>query len=31
MDIIPKRPKMRRDEITALISNEVNLLDLMDA
>ena len=27
--ILFKRSKMRRDEITALISNEVNLLDLM--
>tara|TARA_Y100001935_G_C17308764_1_gene514213 strand:- start:2964 stop:3824 length:861 start_codon:yes stop_codon:yes gene_type:complete len=31
MDIIPKRPKMRRDEIIALVSKEKNLLDLMDA
>ena len=30
MDIIPKRPKMRRDEIVGILSNEMNLLDIMD-
>ena len=29
MDIIPKRPKMRRDEIAGRIANEINLLDVM--
>ena len=30
MDIIPKRPKMRRDEIVGILSKEMNLLDVMD-